>query len=149
MPRRVDYAAQFAFAREACFAIVHDRGVHDLSRRAVAGQLGISDGVILRLVDPACRLERLAADEVETRRRAGRWFPPKGDTFDVAVRLVMRLVPDAESRAAEELVWLRLMITADPDDNTLHDHRTEREEHVRAMIDRVLVVLRVPRKSVV
>ncbi len=147
MPRRVDFAAHFAFVREASFAIVHERGVHHLSRRSVAAQLGVSDGVIRRLVDGDARLERLAADEVVSRRRTGRFFPPRGDGLEVAVRLVMRLVPEDETRAVQELVWLRLMIAGQPGDPTLDDHTERREQEVVDTLAGVLDLLRVPESS--
>jgi hypothetical protein len=110
MPRKVDYASRFHFFREAAFAIVRDRGVAALSRRALADELGISRNRVDDLLRAEADLRVLAADEVKSRRRHGRFNLTKGEPTEVAVRLVASLMPDAPARIDEELVWLRLMI---------------------------------------
>lgn len=117
MPKLVDYAARFAFLREAAFTLVRDRGVGHLSRRAVAAELGLSLGSVRRLLDPAVPLEQLAADEVVARRCAARWRSsvtpgtPSGDPATVAIALAQSLLPDP-AQLAEEIVWLRLVLAA-------------------------------------
>ena len=78
------------------FAIVRDRGVSELSRRAVARELGTSVATVRRLLAPDASLTALAADEVSRRRRFGRWGMPVGAA--------------GRHRIGEELVWWRLVI---------------------------------------
>jgi hypothetical protein len=110
MPRLVNYPARFEFFRRAAFAIVRDRGVSELSRRALARELGTSVATVRRLLAPDAALTALAADEVSRRRRFGRWGMPAGAPEDVALRALRRALPDEEHRISEELVWCRLVI---------------------------------------
>lgn len=109
MPKTVDYASRYQFLREAAFALVLREGVDALTRRALAAELGIGVNTIRRLVDPSAVLARFAADEVANRRRTGRFSRLPADPPAAAVSLVRRLLPDDESRIAEETVWLRLV----------------------------------------
>ena len=128
MPRLVNYASRFEFLRRAAFAIVLDRGVGALSRRAVAAELGTSVSTVRRLLNPDARLTVLAMDEVERRRRLGRWGVPKGEPTEVALDLLRRLLPDETHRIAEELVWWRLVLDDPPGERVTdngraaHDH---------------------------
>ncbi len=113
MPRRIDYACRFEFLREAAFAIVRDRGVAALSRRALADELGLARNGIRFILDPGADLAGLAANEVVSRRRTGRFGvpDPEGrDPLDQALLLVGSVMPCAWSRVDEELVWLRIAI---------------------------------------
>lgn len=89
---------------------MRDRGVSELSRRALARELGTSVATVRRLLAPDASLTALAADEVSRRRRFGRWGMPAGAPEDVALRLLRRALPDVEHRIPEELVWWRLVI---------------------------------------
>lgn len=149
MPRLIDYSARFAFMREAAFAIVRDRGVAQLSRRAIADELGVAPGAVRRVLDPGARLESLAADEVinQSRRRRWTWPKPRPDQgeHDHPVALLRRLLPDSNTRIDEELVWLRLMVDSPrgvPD--VLVPHANERDDETRATIERALDHLDVP-----
>jgi hypothetical protein len=128
MPRLVNYASRFEFLRRAAFALVLDRGVGALSRRAIAAELGTSISTVRRLLSPDAPLTVLAMDEVARRRRLGRWGVPKGEPGEVALELLGRLLPDEAHRVAEELVWWRLVLdepTGEPvTDNgrAAHDH---------------------------
>jgi hypothetical protein len=128
MPRLVNYASRFEFLRRAAFAIVLDRGVGALSRRAIAAELGTSVSTVRRLVHPDARLTVLAMDEVARRRRLGRWGVPKGEPVEVALKLLGRLLPDESHRIAEELVWWRLVLDEAPGEpvtdngRAAHDH---------------------------
>ncbi len=111
MPKLVDYAARFAFLREACFTLVANGGVHALSRPRVAQVLGTSPSTIRRLLDAEASLAELATGEVERRRRRARFRrarrdpAPGGALFD--------LVPD-DTQLATELVAMRLRTEARP-----------------------------------
>jgi AcrR family transcriptional regulator len=109
MVKRVDYSSRFEFLRQAAFSLVLDRGVHALTLRALAAELELGVNTVRRLVDPSTELAALAADEVLTRRRAGRWGRLPEDPDDAARTLMHRLLPDELSRIDEELVWLRLV----------------------------------------
>jgi hypothetical protein len=109
VPKLVDYASRYEFLRQAAFALVREEGVHALTRRAVAARLGCGLATVCRLVDPSAELATLAADEVCTRRRAGRWGRLPEDPVEAASALMHRLLPDDASRIDEELVWLRLV----------------------------------------
>jgi hypothetical protein len=88
--------------------LVLEVGVHALTLRALAADLGLGVNTVRRLVDPSTELAVLAADEVRTRRRRDRWARLPEDK-EAAVRVLMRrLLPDDDSRIDEELVWLRL-----------------------------------------
>jgi hypothetical protein len=108
VPKLVDYASRYEFLRQAAFALVREEGVSALTRRAVAARVGCGLATVCRLVDPSAELATLAADEVLTRRRAGRWGGLPEDPAEAAKTLVRRLLPDDASRIDEELVWLRL-----------------------------------------
>ncbi len=114
MPRRVDYASRFQFFREAAFAIVRDRGVAALSRRALAEELGISRNRVDDILRSEADLRVLAADTVRQRRTTGRFGPIDGDPMTEAVTVAMnrvaRVMPDEPQRIDEELVWLRLLV---------------------------------------
>jgi hypothetical protein len=125
MPRRVDYASRFALLREAAFALVCDRGVEALSRRALAEALGLSRSRIDDLLRKDVPLVCLAAQEVTERRRQGRWFITSGTPFGAAERLVCSLMPDDDYRIDEEIVWLRLIT-----------HRTARRDLAQPIADR-------------
>jgi hypothetical protein len=112
MPRLIDYASRFEFLRRAAFAIVRDRGVGDLSRHAIARELGTSVSTVRRLLHHDVQLAGLALDEVTRRRRLGRWGVPSGSPEDVALTLLRRALPDEGHRIAEELVWWRLVIAS-------------------------------------
>jgi hypothetical protein len=123
MPRKVHYAARFQFFREAAFAVVRDRGVAALSRRALANELGIFRNRVDDVLRAEADLRVLAASVVQSRRTSGRFGLSRGEPDELALRLVCSLLPDAPGRVDEELVWLRLMLecrpagpaTADPD----------------------------------
>jgi len=112
MPARVDYASRFEFFRQACFTLVRDRGVEALSRRTLAVELGCGVNTVRRLVDPGVDLVVLAADEVVTRRRQGRWGRRSDDPFELASQLARRLLPEDVSHIDEELVWMKLVAAA-------------------------------------
>lgn len=111
MPKLVDYAGRFAFIRQAAFDVVRDRGVDALTRRSLALELGCSVNTVTRLVNGSTVLAKLAADEVVSRRRQGRWGSLPQDPLQQSLVLLRRLIPDDESRIDEELVWLRLVAT--------------------------------------
>jgi hypothetical protein len=123
MPRLVNYASRFEFLRRAAFAIVLDRGVGALSRRAIAAELGTSISTVRRLLSPDAALTVLAMDEVARRRRLERWGVPKGEGAEVALKLLRRLLPDETHRIAEELVWWRLVLNEPPDERVTDDGR--------------------------
>ena len=110
MPRKVDHASRFHFLREAAFAIVRDRGVGALSRRALADELGTSRNRVDDLLRKEADLRVLAAGEVKNRWTTGRFGLTAGDPSTVPVRLVTSLMPDTPARIDEELVWLRLLV---------------------------------------
>ena len=110
MPRKVDYASRFEFIRLAAFAIVRDRGVWALSRRALADELGTSRNRVDDLLRADAHLPSLAAEHVVSRRRTGRFSLGTGSPEEAAVKLVTSLLPDSPERIDEELVWLRLRI---------------------------------------
>ena len=115
MPKFVDYAGRFTFFEEACFVLVRDHGVHHLSRHQLAKQLGTSVSTVRRLLSADADLRGLALTEVGHRRRSGRHGRPPGEGAEAALWLLRRLLPDAPSRIAEELVWWRLDLAAPPD----------------------------------
>ena len=121
MPRKVDHASRFHFLREAAFAIVRDRGVGALSRRALADELGTSRNRVDDLLRAEADLRVLAAGEVKSRRTAGRFRLTIGEPDQVALNLVTSLMPDTPARIDEELVWLRLLVegprAASPDED--------------------------------
>ena len=110
MPRKVDYASRFEFIRLAAFAIVRDRGVWALSRRALADELGTSRNRVDDLLRADAHLPSLAAEHVVSRRRTGRFSLGTGSPEEAAVKLVTSLLPDSPERIDEELVWLRLRV---------------------------------------
>ena len=110
MPRKVDYASRFEFLRLAAFAIVRDRGVRALSRRALAEELGTSRNRVDDLLRADAHLPSLAAEQVVSRRRSGRFGLGTGGAEEAAVKLMTSLLPDSPERIDEELVWLRLRI---------------------------------------
>jgi hypothetical protein len=112
MPKLVDYGGRFSFFEEACFAIVRDHGIDDLSRNRLAAVLGTSASTVRRLVHARADLRRLALAEVEQRRRRGRLRPRDLTGVDLATALLRRLLPDSPQRIAEELVWWRLVVSA-------------------------------------
>jgi hypothetical protein len=83
--------------------------VEALSRRTLATELGCGVNTVRRLVDPSVDLAVLAADEVVTRRRQGRWGRRAEDPFELASQLVRRLLPEDTSHIDEELVWMKLV----------------------------------------
>lgn len=109
MPKLVDYASRYEFLRQAAFALVRAEGVGALTRRALAARVGCGLATVCRLVDPSAQLATLAADEVLTRRRAGRWGRLPEDPDEAARTLMRRLLPEDDSRIDEEVVWLRLV----------------------------------------
>lgn len=111
MPKLVDYSARFEFLRQAAFAVVRDQGPHTLSRYTMAAALGTSANTVRRLVAPGVDLRELAADEVQRRRRHGRWGRPgRAEPLALAMHLLRGTLPDEPHRVAEELVWLRLEV---------------------------------------
>ena len=113
MPKLVDYSARFEFLRQAAFAVVRDQGPRALSRYTIAAALGTSANTVRRLVAPGIDLRELAADEVQRRRRHGRWGRPRqAEPLALALHLLRGSLPDEPHRVAEELVWLRLEIDA-------------------------------------
>ena len=113
MPKLVDYAARFEFLRQAAFAVVRDQGPHALSRYTIAAALGTSANTVRRLVAPGVDLRELAADEVQRRRRHGRWGRPRqAEPLALATDVLRGTLPDVPHRIAEELVWLRLEVDA-------------------------------------
>jgi len=109
MPKLVDYAGRFEFIRQAAFAVVLNEGVHALSRRRVATELGASVNTIRRLVGDWVDLVVLAADQVVSRRRRGRLNRRTEDPREAAEIVVRSLMPEDASHLDEELVWLRLV----------------------------------------
>ena len=109
MVKLVDYSSRFEFLRQAAFALVLDVGVHALSLRALAAELGLGVNTVRRLVDPSTDLAVLAADEVRTRRRQGRLGRLPEEPDEAARALMRRVLPDDETRIDEEVVWLRLL----------------------------------------
>lgn len=109
MPRRVDYVGRFEFIRQAAFAVVRDEGVEALSRRRVAAELGTGVNTIRRSVAGWADLARLAADQVRSRRRAGRLGRRTEDPREAVAFLVRSLMPEDETHLDEELVWLKLV----------------------------------------
>ncbi|WP_151082795.1 hypothetical protein [Nocardioides cynanchi] len=114
MVKLVDYSSRFEFLRQAAFALVLDVGVHALTLRALAADLGLGVNTVRRLVDPSIDLAVLAADEVLTRRRQDRWGRLPDGPGAAARTLMRRLLPDDASRIDEELVWLRLVTSCEP-----------------------------------
>jgi hypothetical protein len=144
VPKLVNYSARFEFLREAAFTVVRDQGVSALSRHSVAAALGTSVNTVRRLLSPEADLRVLAADEVARRRLHGRLGRLRdGDAVERAGHVVRALLPDAQHRVDEELVWLRLMVAlprdslthADPD-GTLRD-RWQLAEHGYVLQDDV------------
>ena len=109
MVKLVDYSSRFEFLRQAAFALVPDVGVHALTLRALAAELGLGVNTVRRLVDPSTDLAVLAADEVRTRRRQGRLGRLPEEPDEAARALMRRVLPDDETRIDEEVVWLRLL----------------------------------------
>ena len=109
MPRRVDYVGRFEFIRQAAFAVVRDEGAEALSRRRVAAELGTGVNTIRRSVAGWADLARLAADQVRSRRRAGRLGRRTEDPREAVAFLVRSLMPEDETHLDEELVWLKLV----------------------------------------
>lgn len=114
MPKFVDYPGRFAFFEEACFAVVRDHGVAQLSRHRVAKVLGTSISTIRRTLAGHADLRALALREVEQRQRAGRFGRVQGEGAEAATNLLRRALPDTVDRVAEELVWWRLVLAAPP-----------------------------------
>lgn len=114
MPRIVDYASRFVFLREAAFEIVLTNGVDALSRRSLASIQGVSASTINRLIAADADLVALAAEEVEARRRRSWWGSRNEALRDGALRRIRSLVPDDVRRIPEELVWLRIVMSAQP-----------------------------------
>jgi len=109
MPRLIDYVGRFEFIRQAAFAVVRDDSVDALSRRRVAAELGTGVNTIRRSVADWADLARLAADQVVSRRRIGRFGRFTEDPIEAAGHLVRFLMPEDESHLDEELVWLKLV----------------------------------------
>ncbi|HET7070545.1 MAG TPA: hypothetical protein VFI40_06960 [Nocardioides sp.] len=109
MPRLIDYVGRFEFIRQAAFAVVRDEGVDALSRRRVALELGASVNTIRRLVADWVDLARLAADQVVSRRRLGRFNKRTEDPLEAVEIMVRMLMPEDDSHLDEELVWLKLV----------------------------------------
>jgi AcrR family transcriptional regulator len=109
VPRLIDYVGRFEFIRQAAFAVVRDEGVDALSRRRVAAELGSSVNTIRRLVADRVDLVRLAADQVVSRRRVGRFSRRTTTTLEAVDVRVRMLMPEDPSHLDEELVWLKLV----------------------------------------
>jgi tetracycline repressor-like protein len=109
VPRLVDYAGRFELIRQAAFAVVRDEGVDALSRRRVAVELGTGVNTIRRSVADGADLGRLAADQVVSRRRLGRFNRRTDDPVEAAGNLVTFLLPEDETHLDEEVVWLKLV----------------------------------------
>src|SRR3954447_10396113 len=109
MPKLIDYVGRFEFIRQAAFAVVRDDSVEALSRRRVAAELGTGVNTIRRSVAGWADLARLAADQVTSRRRLGRFGRFSEDPVEAAGLLVRALVPEDDSHLDEELVWLKLV----------------------------------------
>ena len=109
MPRLIDYAGRFEFIRQAAFAVVLSEGVEALSRRRVAAELGTGVNTIRRSVAGWADLARLAADQVRSRRLAGRRGRRSDDPVEAAANIVRSLMPEDATHLDEELVWLKLV----------------------------------------
>jgi len=109
MPKLIDYVGRFEFIRQAAFAVVRDDSVEALSRRRVAAELGTGVNTIRRSVAGWADLARLAADQVTSRRRVGRFGRFSEDRVEAAGLLIRSLVPEDDSHLDEELVWLKLV----------------------------------------
>lgn len=94
--------------------IVLDHGPAALSRRALANALGIGDSTVRRLIGPGVDLRTLAMGQTAERRRIGRWRQPHGTPSDKAWAILCQLLPDEESRVAEELVALKISVDLAP-----------------------------------
>ncbi len=115
MPKLVDYVARYALLQETVFQVVLTQGVHALSRRSIARLLGMSPNTVHRLVNRDADLVMMAADEVDARRRRGLAWTPRGENArDRALRTILDLVPSTPRRRDDELVWLRLTLSASP-----------------------------------
>ncbi len=110
MPRRIDYVGRFEFIRQAAFAVVRDESADALSRRRVAKELGTGVNTIRRSVAGWADLARLAADQVVSRRRRGRWRRATDDPVEAAAITIKCLMPEDETHLDEELVWLKLVV---------------------------------------
>ncbi len=109
MPRLIDYVGRFEFIRQAAFAVVLNENVDALSRRRVAAELGTGVNTIRRSVAGWADLARLAADQVQSRRRTGRFGQRGADPVETAASLVRALMPEDATHLDEELVWLKLV----------------------------------------
>ena len=115
MPRLIDYVARYALLQETVFQVVLTQGVHALSRRSIARLLEVSPSTVHRLVNRDADLVMLAADEVDARRRRALGWALRGEkTRDRALRTILDLVPGTPRRREDELVWLRLTLSAAP-----------------------------------
>ncbi len=115
MPKLVDYVARYALLQETVFEVVLTQGVHALSRRSIARVLEVSPSTVHRLVNREADLVMMAADEVDARRRRALAWTPRGEkTRDRALRTIVDFVPGTRRRSEDELVWLRLTLSAAP-----------------------------------
>lgn len=115
MPKVVDYAARFAFLREAAFLVVRDAGSDALSLRRVATELGTPLATVRRMIDASASLPALAADQAiaEWRRAPWQHRPAARDAapLDRATQLVIDLMPRTHGDLAPHLVWLKLSLS--------------------------------------
>ncbi len=130
MPKLVDYVARYALLQETVFQVVLTQGVHALSRRSIARLLEVSPSTVHRLVNREADLVMMAADEVDVRRRRALAWAPRGEkTRDRALRTILDFVPGTRRRSDDELVWLRLTLSAAPSDGL-----TQRLEECRTAL---------------
>lgn len=105
-------AAQHDFLRQAAFAVVRRDGVGALTRRALASELGISDSVVRRNLDPTVLLPRLVVRACAERRREARYRQPRPRTLR---DLTSQVLPGAETLDVEAVWWrLRLHVLVVP-----------------------------------
>lgn len=89
--------------------MVRDEGRDALSRRRVAVELGTGVNTIRRLVGEWADLARLAADQVVTRRRAGRLHRRTDDPMEAVGYEIKALLPEDATHLDEEVVSLKLV----------------------------------------
>lgn len=144
MPKLVDYVARYALLQETVFQVVLTQGVHALSRRSIARLLEMSPSTVHRLVNRDADLVMIATDEVDVRRRRALALAPRGEqSRDRALRSILDLVPGTPRRSEDELVWLRLTLSAGPSEE-LAQRLAESRTSLTGALTAVVQLLDVP-----